>query len=380
MKLKTWHLFAVIIILFGCSFYVINQSFDKFYRANGINNDNRVLIEKYLDQDEQTFLIDNQINIDLFIDYIKEDDFYLQNYQYYNQLKNSNRYKNNKDIIDIGNSLSTRLTYLYNDKAFSYAKELIENDLELAFLKKNDFQFDYIELYIDMKRLYSEKDFSYISDTYTYIIKLNTLGITNFDEIKDVFSKMTTAYTKEALSQLMNQNLDEGVERIYNPYELTTIVDKQHYIGYYEPSGLLLTQDIPRVRYAMYLQTDAYNALIKMYQDLSQDHSGFVLKEAYKSVQSLNEKDIGFDESQLGLTIDVTQSEVAYKDFETTEISKWLAEHAYEYGYVLRYPKNKASITNHAYDPHIYRYVGKSLAKSLYDSNLTLEEYLNIEE
>mgnify|MGYP007025185611 CR=1 FL=1 len=83
MKLKTWHLFAVIIILFICSFYIINQKFDKFYRVNGINNDNRVLIEKYLDEDEQMFLIDNQINISLFIDYIEEDFFYLQNYQYW---------------------------------------------------------------------------------------------------------------------------------------------------------------------------------------------------------------------------------------------------------------------------------------------------------
>ncbi|MBM6800570.1 hypothetical protein H7U28_17490, partial [Coprobacillus cateniformis] len=43
--------------------------------------------------------------------------------------------------------------------------------------------------------------------------------------------------------------------------------------------------------------------------------------------------------------------------------------------FILRYPKEKASITNHTYDPHIYRYVGKGLAKSLHESDLTLEEY-----
>ncbi|MCI9050109.1 MAG: M15 family metallopeptidase, partial [Coprobacillus sp.] len=166
----------------------------------------------------------------------------------------------------------------------------------------------------------------------------------------------------------------------YNPYELSTLVDHKHYIGFYEPSGLLLTQDIPRMRYAMYLQSDAYNALIKMYQDLSQNHSGFILKEAYKSAQSLDEKEIGMNEFQLGTSISITQSQVSYKDFENTEMSKWLEEHAYEYGYILRYPKNKASVTNHAYDAHIYRYVGKSLAKSLNDSHLTLEEYLDMEE
>ena len=54
MNLKTWYLFLVIIILFGCSFYIVNLKFDKFYRVNGINNDNRVLIEKYLDEKEQS--------------------------------------------------------------------------------------------------------------------------------------------------------------------------------------------------------------------------------------------------------------------------------------------------------------------------------------
>lgn len=380
MKLKTWHLFAIIIILFGCSFCIINQKFDKFYRVNGINNDNRVLLEKYLDEDEQTFLIDNQINIDLFIDYLEEDNFYLKNYQYYNQLKNSNRYKKKKDIIDIGNSLSTRLTYLYSDKAFSYAKELIDDDLELAFLNENDFEFDYIQLYKNMKRLYDEKDYSYIADTHTYILRLNALGVTGSQELEDVFSQLTTAYTKETLSQLMSKKLENGMQLVYNPYELTTLVDKNHYIGYYEPHGLLLTQDIPRVRYAMYLQSDAYNALIKMYQDLSNECSGFVLKDAYKSAQSLDDAEVGINEYQLGVTISVTQSKVSYNDFENTDISKWLEEHAYEYGFILRYPKNKASVTNHAYDSHIYRYVGKSLAKSLHDSHLTLEEYLYIEE
>ena len=77
MRLKTWHLFLVIIVLFGCSFYVVNLNFDKFYRVNGINNDNRVLIEKYLDEDEQTYLVENQIPIHQFIDYIEYDDFHL---------------------------------------------------------------------------------------------------------------------------------------------------------------------------------------------------------------------------------------------------------------------------------------------------------------
>ncbi|MFR6099062.1 MAG: hypothetical protein ACLUIS_02955 [Longibaculum sp.] len=147
MKLKTWYLCLVIIILFGCSFYIVNLKFDKFYRVNGINNDNRVLIEKYLDEKEQSYLIDNQISIDLFIDYIEYNDFHLENYQYYNALKATNRYRQIENILETGNSLATRLGYLFNNQSFQKAKLLIDRDLELAFLNEENFNFDYIDIY-----------------------------------------------------------------------------------------------------------------------------------------------------------------------------------------------------------------------------------------
>lgn len=375
MKLKTWHLFAVIIALFICSFYVVNLKFDKFYRVNGINNDNRVLIEKYLDKDEQTYLIDNQISIDLFVEYIDKDDFHLQNYQYYNYLKDSKRYTKINDILETGNSLSNRLTYLYGSKAFNYAKQLIDNSLEMAFLNESSFNFAYLDMYKSMRTLYAINDYTFVRDTEEYVNKLKAMGVEDEKQINDIFYKMTAAYSKTSLKQLMTADLPEGVSIVYNPYEFTTLVDKTHYIGEYEPKGLLLVQDIPRVRYAMYLQNDAYDALLKMYRDLNKEYHGFLLKEAYIAPQNIDKDSVGYDERQLGLTIDVTQSQKAYNEFEETDISKWLEEHAYEYGYILRYPKNKASITGYSYNPHIYRYVGKTLAKSLHDKNMTLEEY-----
>lgn len=375
MKLKTWHLFLVITILFGCSFYVVNLNFDKFYRVNGINNDNRVLIEKYLDDDEQAYLVENQIPIDQFIDYIEYDDFHLSNYQYYNFLEDSGRYSKKSEILKTGNSLSTRLNYLYKSHAQNEAKILIDKILEMAFLNEEEFRFDYIDLYVALKPLYHETDYSYVQDSEMYVKRLNMLGIKDNNKVKETIKMLATAYNQKSLKALLTEELPKGTEIVYNPYELSTLVDQHHYIGQYEPSGLLLTQDIPRVRYAMYLQSDAYSALLKMYEELSKIYSGFLLREAYLSPEALLDQEVGYNEYQLGLTICVTQSQKAYKDFETTEMSKWLQEHAYEYGFILRYPQHKASITNHAYDAHVYRYVGKSLAKSLHESEMTLEEY-----
>ena len=375
MKLKTWYLFLVIIILFGCSFYIVNLKFDKFYRVNGINNDNRVLIEKYLDEKEQSYLIDNQISIDLFIDYIEYNDFHLENYQYYNALKATNRYRQIENILETGNSLATRLGYLFNNQSFQKAKLLIDRDLELAFLNEENFNFDYIDIYSTLAPLYAQKDYSYIQDGAEYVLRLNQMGIQTIDDLNDTMDMLTTAYNQKSLHQLLTTSLPENAHIVYNPYELSTLVDNMHYIGHYEPKGLLLVQDIPRMRYAMYLQSDAYHALLKMYQDLSQNFNGFLLKEAYVSHQDLSAKQVGYNESQLGLTITVTQSQTTYDSFRQTEMSKWLEDHAYEYGFILRYPQRKASITNHTYNAHIYRYVGKSLAKSLHESQMTLEEY-----
>lgn len=54
---------------------------------------------------------------------------------------------------------------------------------------------------------------------------------------------------------------------------------------------------------------------------------------------------------------------------------EYLKNTAHLYGFIIRYPKDKESVTNHEYEPYHLRYVGASLAKYLRKNNLTLEEY-----
>ena len=70
MKLKSWHLYVLATLCFLFAFTSLNMKYDRFYRVNGIDNDNRSLIEKYLDKEEQDYLIDHGISVDEFIDYI----------------------------------------------------------------------------------------------------------------------------------------------------------------------------------------------------------------------------------------------------------------------------------------------------------------------
>ena len=49
---------------------------------------------------------------------------------------------------------------------------------------------------------------------------------------------------------------------------------------------------------------------------------------------------------------------------------------AYRFGFIIRYPEGKKSITDIEYEPWHIRYVGEKAAKYIYDNGITLEEYL----
>lgn len=87
----------------------------------------------------------------------------------------------------------------------------------------------------------------------------------------------------------------------------------------------------------------------------------------------------GTSEHQLGLAVDIVDSsnQNLDKSQENTEVQKWLMEHSWRYGFILRYPNGKSDITGIIYEPWHYRYVGKEAAREIYTQNLCLEEYLD---
>lgn len=86
----------------------------------------------------------------------------------------------------------------------------------------------------------------------------------------------------------------------------------------------------------------------------------------------------GTSEHQLGLAVDIVDSRsYSLTDYQATlPAQKWLMEHCWEFGFILRYPDDKTNVTGIIYEPWHYRYVGLELAKELYDAGLTLEEYI----
>lgn len=83
----------------------------------------------------------------------------------------------------------------------------------------------------------------------------------------------------------------------------------------------------------------------------------------------------GHSEHQTGLAVDVYNKKENYTNFERTKEFNWMMEHAHEYGFILRFPKDKEDETGYIYESWHYRYVGKDAAKYIKENNISFEEY-----
>jgi len=84
----------------------------------------------------------------------------------------------------------------------------------------------------------------------------------------------------------------------------------------------------------------------------------------------------GSSEHQLGLALDVSIDGMLTQAFGETDAGKWLAENCHNYGFIIRYPREKTDITQIVYEPWHLRYVGVPHSKIMKNIGLTLEEYL----
>ncbi|MGX6979785.1 M15 family metallopeptidase [Vagococcus elongatus] len=123
----------------------------------------------------------------------------------------------------------------------------------------------------------------------------------------------------------------------------------------------------------------------QVYQDnLSENlNQGSTKKEAQKLTEDYVAKP-GTSEHHTGLALDVL--DVTWLDsgnglvgeFGETEAGKWLDEHCAEFGFIIRYPKDKEDITKIQYEPWHLRYIGKEHAQYMKTHGLVLEEYIEL--
>ena len=84
----------------------------------------------------------------------------------------------------------------------------------------------------------------------------------------------------------------------------------------------------------------------------------------------------GHSEHQTGYTVDCNTIDEAFGE---TDEGRWLAAHCHEYGFIIRYPADKVDITGYDYEPWHIRYIGKEAAKEVFEQDISLEEYLDVD-
>lgn len=114
-------------------------------------------------------------------------------------------------------------------------------------------------------------------------------------------------------------------------------------------------------------QKELYDNSVKKYLQ-----QGKTQEEAEKLTDEYINKP-GSSDHNLGLAVDFNYVD---NKFEKLDGFKWLKKNAENYGFVLRYPKDKEDITKIAYESWHWRYVGVEHAKKMNDLNMCLEEYI----
>lgn len=118
------------------------------------------------------------------------------------------------------------------------------------------------------------------------------------------------------------------------------------------------------------------------YRSYSTQKAIFDRKAAERGEQAANRSVAkpGYSEHQTGLAMDIegetTLGTGLTEAFGESPEGIWVAEHCHEYGFIIRYPKDKTNITGYIYEPWHIRYVGVEAATEITELGVTFEEYI----
>ncbi len=193
-----------------------------------------------------------------------------------------------------------------------------------------------------------------------------------------------------------------AIQVVAKPESITVLVNKQNSLpSSYEPTDLVY----PDIHFIFAEKNEkrkmrkaAASAIEKLFAGAEKDGiqlSGVSAYRSYATQKALFQRYVlkdgeekakmysavpGTSEHETGLAIDVTgrDGKCAAEDcFAGTKEAKWLETHVAEYGFIIRYPKGKITITGYQYEPWHIRYVGVDVSKEIVAKSLTMEEYYN---
>ena len=180
--------------------------------------------------------------------------------------------------------------------------------------------------------------------------------------------------------------------------DLLVRVNKQHAVSAdYVPTDMVPVDGSLSTNQGLYFKREAYDAYLRMLEDAKNEGINFMICSTYRSYDTqvsiyhnyvatygaeranLRSAYPGRSEHHTGWAVDVTSKSMNYglsQDFINYPEGQWINDHCSEYGFIVRYLKDKTDITGYAYEPWHLRYVGVEAAQEIMSQGLTLEEYL----
>lgn len=139
---------------------------------------------------------------------------------------------------------------------------------------------------------------------------------------------------------------------------------------------------------------DAYESFIEMYNKAKEEEITLIINSSYRNYESqkntynrlkntfgTTKADSqaarpGHSEHETGLAFDIfAPGNASTEDFKESNAYLWLKEHAYQYGFIERYPQDKEYLTGYAFESWHWRYVGIEVATKIYEEQITFDEY-----
>lgn len=195
----------------------------------------------------------------------------------------------------------------------------------------------------------------------------------------------------------VNLNLDlpyyTNTKEAKNLNTFYTLVNKYNYLKEEFVPNNLVEMTTPYSKEGIYLVEEARDNFYKLVDKAKEEgltiraisaYRGYTyqkrLYDKYVEADGVNKADTysarpGYSDHQTGLVVDVDNTISSFENFTNTKEYQWMLDNSYKYGFILRYPSGKESITGYQFESWHYRYVGLKLAKKIKASNLTFDEY-----
>lgn len=373
--IKKWLIVVVCICIVAIAVYCNTTRIKLMMKGYGLSEQNIIL--SLSNQEIADYLsYHDVIDFDTWNQYENQKHYY--DYQYYSQM---NKKKTHSEVVkDVD-----QFYQLYKSKLsrLKYNIEICRGLMnsysvnDLAVLAEKNYTYDQVKDYLNIKGCIVEDMDQYIAsqkDAQDAVLSVSYPFIDSKNKINHTYI-------------------------INNPSDPLVLIKKGFQI-----SADYVPQDLEEVNIPIapdnthsMLRKEAGKALKKMYDDGVKLGYHLVLNSGYRSYQ--DQKAIydeyfhiydevtarglvsvpGSSEHQLGLGVDLTSQSVIDKEkmvFGDTEEYKWVIKNAHHYGFILRYPQNRSALTGTANEPWHLRYVGKEVAKEIYENQWTLEDYI----